>query len=372
VDALRSRAWLRRLGVLVAAPALLTLACGTKNNRRIPIPTPGPGLRTLSLSANPRMIPTPTTQDYVDAMNLAKAAGVRGQFLSYTWSAIEPTNGQLSVTGIKADIQNVQTLGVANKFLLGLQCINTTSKEVPADLKTTAWDAPTMIARFHQVIDALAANVSPSSITWISIGNEVDVYLASTNQWILYKTFYDDAVAYIHVKLPGVKVGVTFTFDGASGTGGANFTALNTSSDAIVLTYYPLGANFHPRGGMSAVTDLPAMVTMAGSRPLVLQEFGYPADAQYLGSSETEQGDFIANGLATWSGIGGNKIPFLNIFLMHDFTQALCDYYGQYYGLPNSAEFKAYLCSIGLRKADGTPKAGWNAFTKAAVDTGLP
>jgi hypothetical protein len=62
---------------------------------------------------------------------------------------------------------------------------------------------------------------------------------------------------------------------------------------------------------------------MAGSKPLVLQEFGYPADAQY-------------------------------------------------YGLPNSAEFKSYLCSIGLRKADGTPKAGWNAFTQAATDTGLP
>ena len=114
------------------------------------------------------------------------------------------------------------------------------------------------------------------------------------------------------------------------------------------------------------------MATMAGSKPLVLQEFGYPADAQYLGSSESEQADFIANGLATWSGIGGNKIPFLNVFLMHDFTPALCDYYGQYYLLPNSAEFKAYLCSIGLRKADGTPKAGWNAFAQAAAVTGLP
>jgi hypothetical protein len=110
-----------------------------------------------------------------------------------------------------------------------------------------------------------------------------------------------------------VKVGVTFTFGGAGGTGVANFTALNTSSDAIVLTYYPLGANFHPRGGMSTVTDLPTMLTKTGSKPLVLQEFGYPADAQYLGSSET---------------------------LMHDFTQALCDY--------------------------------WNAFTQAATDTGLP
>jgi hypothetical protein len=136
---MRSPAWLRRLGALVAAPALLTLACGTKN-RRIPIPTSGPGLRTLSLSANPRMIPTPTTQDYVDAMNLAKAAGVRGQFLSYKWSAIEPTNGQLSVTGIKADIQSVQTLGVANKLLL----VSSASTPPPRRCRPTSWRPPGM------------------------------------------------------------------------------------------------------------------------------------------------------------------------------------------------------------------------------------
>jgi hypothetical protein len=57
---------------------------------------------------------------------------------------------------------------------------------------------------------------------------------------------------------------------------------------------------------------------------------------------------------------------------MHDLNPAWCSSLAKRYGLPNSAEFRAFFCSIGLRKEDGTPKAGWNAFTQAAADTGLP
>jgi hypothetical protein len=57
---------------------------------------------------------------------------------------------------------------------------------------------------------------------------------------------------------------------------------------------------------------------------------------------------------------------------MHDFTPAMCDQFAQYYGDPNDASFKAYLCTIGLRQDDGTPKAAWNAFVTAASNTGLP
>jgi hypothetical protein len=45
---------------------------------------------------------------------------------------------------------------------------------------------------------------------------------------------------------------------------------------APALLTLACGANFHPRGGMSTVTDLPTMLTKTGSKPLVLQEFGYP------------------------------------------------------------------------------------------------
>ena len=56
-----------------------------------------------------------------------------------------------------------------------------------------------------------------------------------------------------------------------------------------------------------------------------------------LGSSEDEQAAFVSNAFAGWQGIGGTKMPFLNFFLMHDFSQGMCDQFAQYYGDPNDA-----------------------------------
>lgn len=58
----------------------------------------------------------------------------------------------------------------------------------------------------------------------------------------------------------------------------------------------------------------------------------------------------------------GVRIPFLNWFALHDFTTAMCQQFGTYYGLPGDANFKAYLCSLGLRRVDGSPKLAWQAM----------
>ncbi len=39
----------------------------------------------------------------------------------------------------------------------------------------------------------------------------------------------------------------------------------------------------------------------------------------------------------------------------------MCDQFAAYHGLPGQANFKAYLCSLGLRRVDGTPKLAWQA-----------
>jgi hypothetical protein len=46
----------------------------------------------------------------------------------------------------------------------------------------------------------------------------------------------------------------------------------------------------------------------------------------------------------------------------------MCEEFGRYYGLPDDTNFKAYLCTLGLRQRDGTPKLGWKAFQKGGAD----
>jgi hypothetical protein len=130
------------------------------------------------------------------------------------------------------------------------------------------------------------------------------------------------------------------------------------------MTYYPLGARFVPRPPDTANADIAQMVSMAAGRPLVLQEVGYPSSTR-LSSSEGVQAEFATRVMAAWHA-AGPKIPLLNWFALHDLTTEVCDTFTRYYALPGDANFAAYLCTLGLRRADDAPKPSWQAFIDAA------
>jgi hypothetical protein len=98
---------------------------------------------------------------------------------------------------------------------------------------------------------------------------------------------------------------------------------------------------------------------LARGLPVLLQEVGYPS-SDVLHSSEAEQVEFVQNVFAAWKS-AGDSIPYLNYFLLHDFNEALCGALEGYYGLRNP-NFHAYLCTLGLRQANGTPKLAWQTF----------
>lgn len=299
---------------------------------------------------------------------MAYGAGARGYFVAYPWNALEPKSGVSNLQEVK---NTLDYLG--NKrgltLLLGIQVINTTAKAVPGDLASAPFDSQQTKARFHGLIDRLKGTLN-GHVKYLSIGNEVDMYLSQHGgEWAAYKSFYQDALAYTRSALPGVKVGVTATFAGAGGNSQANVSDLNKTSDILVLTYYPLGGGYRPQAPSTGGQDLAKMVSMAQGRQIVLQEVGYPTSSQ-LGSSEQNQAAFIASALKAWQAVGGS-IPFLNIYELHDVAPDTCNQLAGSYGLGNDASFKAYLCTLGLRKADGTPKAGWQSLVDNARSTGL-
>lgn len=349
--------------VLLRTALLAALsACGSDSSR------PTPSARTLSISTSPRQIPPPSTADFVAAFDLASSAGARGALITSTWKDLEPIAGALDVSSFVDQIEYAKSRMPAT--FVGIQLINTVAKEVPADLADTAFDAAAMRTRFRALIDALATAL-PGKITYLSIGNEVDGYLEATGQWAQYRSFYEDALDYVHTKMPGVRVGVTGGYDGVVGSLHAQMAALNTRSDVIMLTYYPIGTDFQVGAPTIARTAFPAILAAAGGKPVLLQELGYPA-SPLLGSSDAKQAEFFADAIDQWSKIDGARMPFVNLFLLHDFTTEECDLLGQYYGIPNNAQFEAFLCTLGLRLADGTPRPAWQAVVTAASAAGLP
>lgn len=352
-------------GLLATTAMLLTAAllagCSTPATPSDDPPSqPGTASRVLSISAMPRTTPPTTAQDYADAAALARSAGAKGGMLTTTWSALEPTIGVRRYEQFKKDLS--AHIAEDDAVCIGLQVINTTTREMPADLKDLDWTNLKLRARFRSVIDSLVP-VLDSRVKYLSIGNEVDVYLNShPEEWNPYLEFYAEMVRYVHSIVPWVKVGVTGTFDGVSKKVSGPMSSLNYYSDVWIFTYYPLNADFTPRAPEGVFADVQRMTALAGSKPVVIQEAGYPA-SDSLGSTEGEQATFVRNLFSAWYAQRA-RIPFLNYFLLHDFPADLCDSLAGYYGLAGNRNFREYLCSLGLRKADGTPRAAWEVFVE--------
>jgi hypothetical protein len=301
-----------------------------------------------------------TAQELDDAVALAQGAGVLGVIATYTWSGLESTPGQIDVSSLQSGLSYYHQQGL--QVLLGIQVINTVKREVPSDLETVAFDDPQFISRFHALLDAVLGTLSGTE-RYISIGNEVDVYLqAQPTEWAAYTSFYEDAVSYLHTHSPGLLVGVTTTFAGYSAASTTAVHTLNAPSDVVILTYYPLQGDSQVLPPNSPTTDIPLMLKLADGKPVVLQEAGYPSGTPNT-SSEASQQQFVTSLFQAWHD-AGNHLPFLSYFLLYDFDQSTCNTLGTYYGSEDPA-FISYLCTLGLRHSDGSSKPAWDAFVAA-------
>lgn len=333
----------------------------------------------MAIAAFARLDPFPTPGQAAardsEAFELAFNAGARGQVTTFTWRALEPTQGTY-------DADKLQDLAAAiNKArarsmvqYLGIQVINTSALEVPAGLEAEAFDSPVRIARFRALLDQI---VTPhrGRIAYLSIGNEIDVYLrAHPTQWAAYQRFYEDAAQYARSLDPALKVGVTATADGAVSFSTADLQAINATSDVVILTYYPLAFDVNAfitvRPPSDVSSDFTNMLAFAGAKTLVLQEVGYPAST-INASSQTLQAGFVRAVFSAWSR-AGRRIPFLTFFHLHDFTQTMCDDFSVYYQAVGSSSFNAYLCTLGLRRVDGTPRDAWYVLETEARRANLP
>ncbi len=295
-----------------------------------------------------------------DAVDLAQSAGVRGVLVTYPWSSLESAPGLVDVSHLRGELDYYHRRGL--QIFLGIQVINTAKREVPADLDNVDFDDPRFIARFHSLLDAVRSVLSGSE-RYISIGNEVDVYLqAHAQEWPRYVAFFADAAGYVHQVAANAQVGATTTFGGYAVESRADVRALNAYSDVVMLTYYPLQDGSQVREASAPAEDVPIMLSLADSKPVILQEAGYPSGA-LNGSSEAAQRDFVDALFDAWHA-AGPRMPFLSFFLLYDFDQTTCDELEAYYGVTDAA-FSSYLCTLGLRRSDGSEKPAWSAFATA-------
>lgn len=302
-------------------------------------------------------------ESYSQAVQDVRAINAKGLLMVESWSEVEPKIGAYDQEKIPRDLK-LNHVDQFDQVLLGMQIINTVKREVPKNLRKKSWDDPAMIGAFRDYINWLAPQIA-GQVDMISIANETDVYFKDhPDELGAFLSFQKQALAHIRAVLPGVKAGVTVTFEGLENGRQAMLESLLRDSDMVIMTYYPFGTDGRFRSADAPLTDFPRMVEFAGTKKLILQEVGYPTAAS-VGGSEDVQAAFVASVFQAWSQSAA-VIPFLSFFMQHDFALQTCGALSGYYGVGGAGIIHDMLCSLGLRHVDGRPKKAWPVLVQLA------
>jgi hypothetical protein len=287
--------------------------------------------------------------------------GARGAQLAAPWKSLNPTGSTYDMATVNNPyfgLATLRTMGYEAIFL-NIAIITVGTRSMPADISDLSFDDPVVKARFKGLIDAVLEHVN-DKVLYISLGNEVDIYFSShASEWVAYISLVQDARNYIKSKKPGIMVGVTTTFEGATVTAGSEISLLNSKMDALMLTYYPVNSNYVVRDPSTVEADAHKLIVLAGSKPLIMQEWGYPSSTA-LGSSEQKQADFFQQSFTILKEHGADHFPFVSFFKYRDWNAAHCQ---ALTGQTSGQSFYEFTSSLGLKKNDGTPKEAYEIIS---------
>lgn len=224
------------------------------------------------------------------ALEETAALGATRALVAKNWRELEPAVGRHKLDDLRYEI--TQRRALKQDIFWSLQLINTVKREVPEDLQNTAWDDPAMVARATEIMEATLALLPVDRMSYVSFGNEVDVYFTQRPEELpAYLALYRQVRAVVQARYPKVRLGITCTFDSVREKRGALIEAINHDTDVVILTYYAM-RGFKVLPPQAPHTELPQMVALAAGKPVVLQEVGYPSAAG-AGRSEAQQAEFI-------------------------------------------------------------------------------
>ena len=328
-------------------------------------------------SSNPPVIPKGTRQvaihitqaesnSYDTEFQRVKTLGVDVVPITLPWNVLEtPTGFDFSLLAI------INTYYPANhvKVSLNVTPVYEISSSMPTDLLSRRFNDPLVKTRFNALLDSIHQKLPAAQINNFILGLEVDNYLnGNPSAWADYQAFYDSARTHIR-KIWGaaMKVGVETTFPSATGTSKAQILALNTHSDMMVLSYYPLNSDFTVRAPTDVHADVSAVISLYPSMPVFIVECGYPTSAA-CNSTEAQQQQFIIEMFKLWDA-HANSLNFMGFLWLTDLSDAVANQYVSAYGGGNPGAqnaFRGYLQTTGLRTytGNGSDKAGFTQLKK--------
>lgn len=289
-------------------------------------------------------------EDFGTAMAVALEAGAEATSLSLYWDDLEPDGPGYAPAFDWPAIANAVYPEQGLSLTLTFSLIDTVADRRRADLKGLSWDDPRVISAFTAHLREVLGRMEDTDLRAIAIGNELDGLLRDPSEIAAFARLLAAARAEVAQLRPGVPVGSKLTL-GALTTRPDIWQPILAQSAALMVTYYPLDADFAARGSGVVAGDLGQLAALSPALPIYLLEAGYPSGG--CGASEADQADFVRNLIATSAATP--RIALVSLTWLSDMAPQEAEALAGYYGLTDRC-FTGYLASIGLRRNDGSPK----------------
>lgn len=286
------------------------------------------------------------------------ARGLNHYLVPLTWSVLEPSPGQYDFTYV--DIGRLLP-GLGFELALWVAPVETTLRQVPADLGDRQFDDPAVKARFRRLLRAVLDRAG-GTVRSVYLGSEVDIYFSSHRDELgPYLRLVGDAAAFVHRAYPGVRIGISTTLL-AVDQEQSIARAVNRHTDFFAASYYPEASR-----PLQVRSDLERIRALAGRKPVFFEQVGFPS-SPVTGSSEAKQAAFFRRFFATIleRPLRRPRILGANIDWLYEQSETACSDFEDRYGFHDPV-FHAFLCSLGLHRSDGSAKPALRVVFDAAA-----
>jgi hypothetical protein len=325
-----------------------------------PAPRPGTGTVLIGLDANQNDKTGGGKNGKLAALREALNAGISLLHSAPMWDAFEK-NGRY---GLDADAAAIGEFAVEHSLpiALNLRVVDTNQRSMPKSYDGWRFDDPRLAERLTAALRAFPDSYKRQT-RLLAIGNEVDGYFGSRRGEIaeyaeLIRRVKDTA----RQEFPNARFTVNFTFAAVADM--TPYRAITDLTEFASFTYYPLNADFTMRGPRDAAADIARMIDAAAGRPLYIQEIGY-ASSERLESSPAKQAEFYQTAFGALRA-HRDRILGATFLFMSDLSRFVVEYLGVYYRAAHSANFKAYLQTLGIVERSGAAKPAFAVFQREA------
>jgi len=350
---------LRRPGPSIVFLAVLALAAAP------PLPAPdrpvSSGRTLLGLGFD---LPAGATEAAREAVaREVRASGVSQFSVTVSWSECEPAPGRYRLDRVISSVRLLRQSGAT--VHLDLPIVFARTRDVPADLATTAFDDPKLSLRLGRFFDALGTALLDAST--ISLGFGADSYFSDKLEELkAYRRLFDGAVEFLGKKAPLLKVGVTTAAPTESASPQVA-AVLHQTSQVLLYIYSPFerGVPYQHRPPESVETDWKQLLQIAGARPIAFPEVSYSSAAEN-GSSPEKQADFIRRVRRLAAAAEPGRLLFVRYTALRDEPPEPSPG-GGVAARPSTllaVRRAAFFAHRGLQSYRGEPKPAWREWVK--------